>query len=280
MGGTALHARRLAPEPEGPPPADDEEAAVRTFVEAQMFLRDLFHTMRKTLQLPGAPGGPQRAPLGLAAPAPVDQVGAPIPFPSFSDLMSTPGGPQAASEGGEGAILATPSALAAAAARLYAFFLVNCFGRALPESVKLRISRGLNAPAAASLRITREDYDGSLRAEWALHIHPDIQQLPLLGKPVAAAKGLVRICCSSCGHFDLGAAAFPGLLTQPLQPLVASSVCMHAPKMLSSLMALDTPVCARMENRAECFRMWAGVLEAPEIFSWLSLVFSRELLAL
>ena len=221
LGGTGLHARRNTAEPEGPPPADAEEAAVRTFVEAQVFLRDLFHTMRQTLRLPGAPRnegplgapqtvleGPPGAPIDGGGPpgapvrAPVEDPEASIPFPSFDDLLTLPGGPQGApqegapqnggpqggSEGDVGPpVLNSAGALAAAAARLYAFFLVHCFGRgALPEGVRLRISRGLNCPTSASLNIKRKPQDGGLEAEWIIHIHADIQHIPLLCGPLFA----------------------------------------------------------------------------------------------
>ncbi|OEH80088.1 hypothetical protein cyc_07546 [Cyclospora cayetanensis] len=186
LGGTGLHARRLSPEPEGPLPEDGEEAAVRTFVEAQVFLRDLTHSMRKTLMLPK---GPHEAHAEVnAAAAPVDHPEASIPFPSFSDLLTVSEGSNPLNAGRR--TLATSSALATAAARLYAFFQVNCFGRSLPDSLRLRISRGLSSPTAASCRLFRELHDGSLRAEWTIHIHPDEMRC-LASRGVSAASSLL-----------------------------------------------------------------------------------------
>lgn len=179
LGGTGLHARRLVPEPEGPQPADEEEAAVRTFVEAQVFLRDLFHTVRNSLRLPE---GPQEGPPYPVPHVPVEDPKASIPFPSFSDVLTPSEGPDGAPNPKGAPILATSHALATAAARLFAFFHVNCFGRGLPSAVELHISRGLNAPTAASCRFYRERRDGGIHAQWTVYIHPDIRHLPLLGK--------------------------------------------------------------------------------------------------
>ncbi|CDJ60597.1 hypothetical protein, conserved [Eimeria maxima] len=192
LGGTGMHARRLSTEPQGPPPADSEEASVRTFIEAQVFIRDLMHTMRQTLKLPRGPGqvgGPKGVSGSTTAGVPVDTPGASIPFPSFDDLLTAPeGAPQGGVEEGATPVLDSPGALAAAAARLYAFFLVHCFEPgALPAAVRLRISRGLNTPTSPSLNIKREAHDGSLRAEWTIYIQGDIQHIPLLASSLLSS---------------------------------------------------------------------------------------------
>ncbi|KAL8440025.1 hypothetical protein Efla_002373 [Eimeria flavescens] len=202
VGGTGFHARRQAPESEGALPADEEEAAVRTFVEAQVYVRDLCHSLRQTLRLPEAGGAGGALPEAArqqdspSSPLPIQNQSAPLPFPSFADVLvpaakgpqeAPHGGPQGGGalspETGEGSgdlVLPTTHAVAAAAARLFAFFQVSCFGRRLPGSLRLRLSRELHAATAASCRFNRDPMDGSLHAEWIIHIHQDVQHLPLL----------------------------------------------------------------------------------------------------
>lgn len=177
--GAGVYARRNCPQGEAEL-NDPVDASVTTYYDGLSFLLEAFESFRNVLSIPNSED------ISTHPEVPVENPTACIKFPSFDDILTSVQLGEAESSmpiATEGRF-SSLGALATAAARLFAFFSVNCFNKQLPKSIRLHISRGTNLykPTMASVQFVRDLSKGELRAEWKIDIHPEIKHLPILGK--------------------------------------------------------------------------------------------------